>query len=97
MISPDTPRRYAADEQGRRVLFGLTLKETSEFEKLDSRLVVPGAVEQGFATDARFVTAEERRWLELYVKHDEAWRQWMAARRTATGGPFSGVQHFPVA
>lgn len=37
MIAPSNaaPRRYFADEAGRRVLIGLTIEETREFEVLD--------------------------------------------------------------
>ena len=31
-----SPRRYFVDENGRRVLIGLTIEETFEFETLDS-------------------------------------------------------------
>lgn len=31
-----SPRRYFVDRDGRRVLIGLTLEETTEFETLDS-------------------------------------------------------------
>ena len=31
-----SPRRYFADKNGRRVLIGLTIEETLEFERLDS-------------------------------------------------------------
>ena len=33
--SHDSPRRYFVDGSGRRVLVGLTIEETSEFEALD--------------------------------------------------------------
>jgi hypothetical protein len=31
-----SPRRYVVDNHGRRVLVGLTIEETSEFEQLDN-------------------------------------------------------------
>ena len=73
------PTRYDTDENGRRVLVGLTIEETFEFETLDS---LP-ALDQGgnhVAWDENGVptTTREKRWLELYGKHDTAWRQWMA-------------------
>jgi len=63
-----TPRRYFVDQVGRRVLIGLTVEETFEFETLDA------------AWDENRVapTAREKRWLELYGKHDQAWRQWIS-------------------
>jgi len=39
MTSPkdDSPRRYFVDGNGNRVLIGLTIEETFEFETLDSQ------------------------------------------------------------
>ena len=74
-----SPRRYFVDEIGRRVLIGLTIEETSEFETLDS---LPALDENGnhVARDEKGIptTTREKRWLELYSKHDQAWRQWLA-------------------
>jgi hypothetical protein len=74
-----SPRRYFADTDGRRVLVGLTIEETFEFETLDNLSALEesgnhvGWDENGIPT-----TTREKRWLELYTKHDAAWRQWMA-------------------
>ena len=38
--SHDSPRRYFVDGSGRRVLVGLTIEETSEFEALDGLATV---------------------------------------------------------
>ncbi|EJN09147.1 hypothetical protein PMI42_06904 [Bradyrhizobium sp. YR681] len=75
------PRRYFVDAGGRRVLIGLTPEETFEFERLDSGQA-PGGAQA--APDGRVVwpDAGERRRLELYEKHDGAWRAWMAQSRT---------------
>jgi hypothetical protein len=62
-----SPRRYFVDKGRRRVLIGLTTEETFEFETLDERGNHVGAP----------TTAREKRWLELYIKHDVAWRVWM--------------------
>ncbi|GEC46742.1 hypothetical protein JQ582_26240 [Bradyrhizobium japonicum] len=72
MTSPtyNAPRRYFVDGGGRRVLIGLTPEETFEFERLDSE-------QAQVAPDAG-----ERRRLELYEKHEGAWRAWMAQSRT---------------
>jgi hypothetical protein len=35
-----SPRRYFVDKDGRRVLIGLTIEETLEFETLDSLLAL---------------------------------------------------------
>ena len=63
----NAPRRYFVDGDGRRVLVGLTFEETLEFETLDG----PPACD----VDARL---DEVRWRELYGKHDDAWKTWMA-------------------
>jgi hypothetical protein len=74
-----SPRRYFVDNGGRRILIGLTAEETFEFEILDklpasdnlgSQIASPG--------NETATTMREKRWLELYVKHDEAWRVWLA-------------------
>jgi hypothetical protein len=85
-----SPRRYFVDENGRRVLIGLTIEQTLEFETLDN---LPALDESGnhvaWDEDGVPTTTREKRWLELYSKHDEAWRQWMAEsyaeRRRSSG------------
>ncbi|WP_369539476.1 hypothetical protein [Bradyrhizobium japonicum] len=69
---PDVQRATAVFRRwgGRRVLIGLTPEETFEFERLDSE-------QAQVAPDAG-----ERRRLELYEKHEGAWRAWMAQSRT---------------
>jgi hypothetical protein len=77
-----SPRRYFVDSDGRRVLIGLTLEETLEFETLDS-LAAPddGGNHRAPSENGIPVRAREERWLELYGKHDTAWKQWMAKAR----------------
>jgi hypothetical protein len=78
-LDAHSPRRYFVDAQGRRVLIGLTIDETFEFETLDSLPALDEDAnhvawdENGAPTSTR-----EKRWLELYTKHEEAWREWMA-------------------
>ena len=60
------PRRYFVNEEGHRVLIGLSLEETTEFERLDGPPVC----------------TETQRWSELYAKHDMAWKVWIAQTRT---------------
>jgi hypothetical protein len=84
------PRRYFVDAVGRRVLIGLTLEETFEFERLDSE---QASAQEGrqIAPDGRgsWPVAGEQRWLELYEKHEGAWKVWMAQSR-AEIRPWSG-------
>jgi hypothetical protein len=72
-----SPRRYFVDGNGHRVLIGLTVEETFEFEALDNRADVDDLAGRA-AWDENGVptTARERRWLELYSKHDCAWMDW---------------------
>ncbi|WP_164937093.1 hypothetical protein [Bradyrhizobium vignae] len=76
----DAPRRYIVDGAGQRVLVGLTISETIEFEALDKPDTRPGADLLGEA--ARVHEAKhDKRWMELYVKHERAWSDWMAQTR----------------
>jgi hypothetical protein len=75
-VSPGpSAERYNIDENGRRVLVGLTSAETQEFETLDS---LPPSDSSGNRIAWTFggepTTDREKRWLELYTRHDEAWK-----------------------
>ena len=71
------PKRYRIDETGNRVLIGLSIEENFEFETLDdlSPLDETGHIawQEGVP-----ITSREERWLELYQKHDDAWRALIA-------------------
>jgi hypothetical protein len=71
------PRRYYVNALGRRVLIGLTIEETFEFEILDEP---PPIADDGSVTlknsGTMPVTEREVRWLELYTKHVNAWKLW---------------------
>ncbi len=75
----DAPRRYIVDGAGQRVLVGLTISETIEFEAIDN----PGARLGADWLEGRPVRQQGHgeRWLELYVKHERAWHDWMAQTR----------------
>jgi hypothetical protein len=67
--------RHSIDQKGRRVLVGLSAEETREFETLDSLSPSDGGgnrIAWTFGGDP--TTSREKRWLELYTKHDEAWK-----------------------
>ncbi|MCK1740429.1 hypothetical protein IVA80_06000 [Bradyrhizobium sp. 139] len=76
----NAPRRYFVDQQGRRVLIGLSLDETAEFEELDLPSMNAHPVVEHDVSGGT-VAAGEIRWLELYSKHEGAWRVWMAQSR----------------
>ncbi|MCG2631506.1 hypothetical protein L6654_33250 [Bradyrhizobium sp. WYCCWR 13023] len=76
----NAPRRYFVDAIGRRVLIGLTLEETFEFERLDSEPDA-GRTEAILIERSSQRIPSEQRWLELYSKHENAWKAWMARSR----------------
>jgi hypothetical protein len=60
---------YVLDSDGNRILIGLTLDETREFERLDELI-----------SSLSSAPANERRWLELYDKHEAAVRIYLSAQ-----------------
>lgn len=76
----NAPRRYFVDAVGRRVLIGLTLEETFEFERLDSEPDA-GRTKAIWIERSSQLAPGEQRWLELYAKHEDAWKVWMAKSR----------------
>ncbi|EHR01300.1 hypothetical protein [Bradyrhizobium sp. WSM471] len=74
------PRRYFVNADGHRVLIGLSRAETAEFEMLDDP---PSRAEEGSAIGGSGSTCVNvDRWSELYTKHEDAWRIWIARSRT---------------
>lgn len=70
-----SPERYHIDANRRRVLVGLTPAETREFETLDSLNPSDASGHRvGWTFGGAPTTGREKRWLELYTKHDEAWK-----------------------
>ena len=57
---------YVLDADGNRILIGLTLDETREFERLDQLILNLSPA----SADAR--SRNERRWLMLYDRHKAA-------------------------
>ena len=68
------PKRYRIDEDGHRVLLGLSIEETFEFETLDDLAPLDETGMHIAWRDGVPITSREKRWLELYQKHDEAWK-----------------------
>jgi hypothetical protein len=64
---------YILDNKGSRVLIGLTLDETREFECLDELISTIGTAP---TDDSRSIN--ERRWLVLYDKHEAAVREYLS-------------------
>ena len=67
--------RHTIDENGRRVLVGLTSAETREFETLDALAPSDSSGDRlAWTFGGEPTTGREKRWLQLYTKHDEAWK-----------------------
>ena len=64
---------YISDGEGSRILIGLTLDETREFERLDELMSNVSFVP---TDDSR--SLNERRWLVLYDKHEAAVRIYLS-------------------
>lgn len=75
--SQAAPRRYFVDAVGQRVLIGLTIEETREFEGLDRAQSEPQHCPSETGEAAATSGPGERRWLMLYEKHERAWRSWV--------------------
>lgn len=73
----NAPRRYFVDAQGHRVLIGLSPEETAEFEALDLAPSETAQFASGICVSEPVAATHEIRWLELYSKHDGAWRTWI--------------------
>jgi hypothetical protein len=81
------PRRYYVDERGRRVLTGLSTEETLEFEKLDELPPLDDSGRIAWTDEGAPTTIREKRWLDLYIKHDAAWTGWAAENVAALAAP----------
>src|SRR5947209_6726598 len=69
------PRRYCIDDEGRRVVIGLTLEQTREFERLEE-LRPLADVQAGMSLTTNAAHPIDARWSELYRLHQEAWEVW---------------------
>jgi hypothetical protein len=66
---------YVLDADGKRILIGLSLDETREFERLDEMILDSNSS----PTDERN-SRYERRWLVLYDRHDTAVRRYISTQ-----------------
>ena len=71
---------YALDADGNRILIGLTLQETREFERLDALISALSSTPLAPADDHRL--QHERRWLVLYEKHQTAVEPFLMTPKT---------------
>jgi hypothetical protein len=58
----------------------LSIEETFEFETLDDQAPLDETGTVIAWRDGVPITIREKRWLELYQKHDEAWRKMLTER-----------------
>lgn len=86
----NAPRRYFVDCHGDRVLIGLSLQETAEFESLDGD---HGSADGRDRDGVTSTAPRKTRWLELYSKHDAAWKAWMAQSRAEQVASLIFVNH----
>ncbi|ABE40634.1 hypothetical protein [Rhodopseudomonas pseudopalustris] len=70
---------YELDSAGNRVLIGLTSDETAEFFRLDEIISKSGPPP---VNDNDWYRPEDRRWLELYEKHESARRPFLKSSKT---------------
>ena len=71
---------YVLDANGNRVLIGLTLEETREYERLDTQLSALSTTPLASTDDSR--SQNERRWLVLYEKHQSALEPFLTTPKT---------------
>ncbi len=64
--------RPAHPERHGRCLAGLTIEETNEFEALEELPPIDDNGNVGWTLEGEPTTPREKRWLELYRKHEEA-------------------------
>ena len=66
----DDDENFMLDADGNRVLIGLTLEETLEFDRLERHINETGAFPH--ISRDEWHRSEEKRWLELWDQHQEA-------------------------
>jgi hypothetical protein len=71
---------YVIDALGNPVLIGLSVEETEEYIRLDSIITESAPLLQNPMD--RWYGPRERRWLELYEKHETARRPFLKSSKT---------------
>jgi hypothetical protein len=71
---------YVMDAHGNRVLIGLSAEETEEYVRLDAIISESAPLLQN--PMERWYGPRERRWLELYEKHETARRPFLKSSKT---------------
>jgi hypothetical protein len=76
----DDEDSFELDTAGNRVLIGLSLEETIEFELLDNCIAAPGPIPH--ISREEWHRPEEKRWLALWDKHEAAKAPFQRAGKT---------------
>jgi hypothetical protein len=71
---------YVIDALGNRVLIGLSAEETEEYIRLDAEISESGPAPHIVMDE--WCRPQERRWLELYEKHETARRPFLKSSKT---------------
>jgi hypothetical protein len=79
-MAGDDDDSYAIDALGNRVLIGLSVEETEEFIRLDAIIGATGPLLHNDTDD--WFGPQERRWLELFEKHETARRRFLKSGKT---------------
>lgn len=64
--------RHSCPQENRRCLAGLSFEETIEFEALEALPPLDDNGNVGWTFEGEPTTPREKRWLELYRKHERA-------------------------
>jgi hypothetical protein len=75
----DDDDSFAIDALGNRVMIGLSAEETEEFIRLDA-IIEAGQRLQDSTED--WFGPQERRWLDLFEKHETARRRFLKSGKT---------------
>ena len=76
----DDADSFVIDALGNRVLIGLSADETEEFLRLDAVIGATGPPLQDLTDEGG--GPRERRWLDLYDKHETARRRFLTSNKT---------------
>jgi hypothetical protein len=71
---------YEIDASGNRVLIGLTVEETAEYVRIEAIISASGPLTHIDMDE--WYRPHERRWLELYEKHETARQPFLKSSKT---------------
>jgi hypothetical protein len=75
MIHEDDDDDYQIDAQGNRVLIGLSLEETEEFQRLEE--TIANSCPRSQIGDQDWALPEDQRWTEMFEEHETAKRPFL--------------------